>query len=120
MKFLLDVGISPAPGRLLESVGHSYRFVPDHYSAKSSDAEILSHAAENGEVVLTNDLDFGKLLAFSKQRMPSVVLFRIHTISPQRFFRLMTANWEVIDWPLQEGAFVVFDENGLRIRQLPI
>ena len=120
MKFLLDVGISPELGRLLESIGHSFRFVPDHYSSKSSDAEILNIAAENGEVVITHDLDFGMLLAFSRQAMPSVVLFRIHKISPSRFFALMTANWSVIDWPLQEGSFVVFDENGLRIRRLPI
>ena len=47
MKFLLDVGISPRLGALLEQSGHTFRFVPDHYSNRLSDAEILEAARVN-------------------------------------------------------------------------
>lgn len=120
MKFLLDVGITPVLGRLLEAGGHSFRYLPDFYSNKTTDAHIIDIARQNGEVVITHDLDFGTLLAFSGQRLPSVILFRLHHISAELFYRLITTNWKVIEQPLQEGAFVVIEASSVRIRMLPI
>lgn len=93
MKFLLDVGISPALGRLLESNGHTFRYVPDHYSNRSSDKEILEIARQNDETIITHDLDFGTNLAFSGHDKPSVILFRIHHINAELFFKLISENW---------------------------
>lgn len=120
MKFLLDVGITPALGRLLEADGHSFRYLPDFYSNKTTDANILDIARQHGEVALTHDLDFGTLLAFSGQRLPSVILFRLHRISAEVFYQLIRAHWETIERPLQEGAFVVMEASSVRIRMLPI
>ena len=53
MKFLLDVGISPALGNKLEAAGHEFRYLPDHYSNKSTDSEILEIALEAGEIIIT-------------------------------------------------------------------
>jgi predicted nuclease of predicted toxin-antitoxin system len=78
MKFLLDVGITPALGRLLEQDGHSYRYLPDFYSNRTSDESILEIARQNDEIIITHDLDFGTSLAFSGLNKPSVILFRIH------------------------------------------
>ena len=47
MKFLLDVGITPALGRLLEADGHSFRYLPDFYSNKTTDANILDIARQH-------------------------------------------------------------------------
>lgn len=41
MKFLLDVGISPKLGKLLQADGHTFRYVPHHYSNKLPDSDIL-------------------------------------------------------------------------------
>ena len=120
MKFLLDVGISPALGRLLEAEGHEYRYLPDHFSNKTSDSSILEIALQAGETIITHDLDFGKLLAFSGKSMPSVILFRIHHINAAVFHELLTQNWEFIVEPLESGALVVIDIESLRVRMLPI
>ena len=119
MKFLLDVGISPQLGRLLEQDGPMYRYVPDYYSAKSDDAEILMFAAENDEVVLTHDTDFGTLLAFSGLSKPSVVLFRIHHVNAALFYQLISDNWPILCEPLETGALIVLETTSVRIKKLP-
>lgn len=120
MKFLLDVGISPRLGELLSNDGHTYRFLPNFYSSKTADTDILQIAIENNEVIIAHDLDFGNLLAFSEQNRPSVILFRIHQIEPNLFYQLISQNWEKMEVPLKNGAFIVIEVHSIRIRQLPI
>jgi len=120
MKFLLDVGISPALGQLLEVNGHEFRYLPDHFSNKTSDSGILEIARQAEEVIITHDLDFGRLLAFSGERMPSVILFRIHHINAEVFHELLVQNWEIIAEPLATGALVVIEMESIRVRMLPI
>jgi predicted nuclease of predicted toxin-antitoxin system len=120
MKFLLDVGISPRLGKLLMTNGHTYRYIPEHYSKKSSDETIMEIAIENEEVIITHDLDFGALLAFSKNARPSTILFRIHHIVPELFYNLIVNNWKTIEEPLKKGALVIIENNNIRIRRLPI
>jgi predicted nuclease of predicted toxin-antitoxin system len=42
---------------------------------RASDDEILDKALKEHRVILTHDLDFGKLIAFSGKTLPSVVTF---------------------------------------------
>ncbi len=120
MKFLLDVGITPALGQMLEARGHSFRYLPNFYSNRTTDTDILEIARQHNEVIITHDLDFGTLLAFSGQPEPSVILFRLHHISAEIFFQLIMAHWESIEGPLQNGAFVVIESSSVRVRMLPI
>lgn len=119
MKFLLDVGITPQLGRMLEASGHSFRYVPQYYPNTSSDVEILEIARQEGEVIITHDTDFGALLAFSEASSPSVILFRIHHINAELFHNLITENWPEIEQPLLAGSVVVIEVNSIRIRKLP-
>jgi predicted nuclease of predicted toxin-antitoxin system len=120
MKFLLDVGISPRLGELLTHHGHQYRYMPSFYSPKTDDIDILKIAIENQETIITHDLDFGSLLAFSGDNRPSTILFRIHNIVPQLFYKLIIDNWTTIEQPLIEGALVVIETHSVRIRKLPL
>jgi len=120
MKFLLDVGISPRLGKLLEADGHDCRYVPHFYANTIPDSEILEIARQSAEVIITHDLDFGKLLAFSGNNTPSVILFRIHHISPLVFYSKLNDLWDTIAPSLEQGAFVVIEEYSVRIRVLPI
>jgi len=120
MKFLLDVGISPRLGKLLEADGHACRYVPHFYSNTIPDIEILRIARHSGEVIITHDLDFEKMLAFSAKNTPSVILFRIHHISSLAFYAKLNNLWDTISSSLEQGAFVVIEEHSVRIRALPI
>lgn len=120
MKFLLDVGISPRLGMLLEEAGHTFRFVPDYYSNRLSDVEILEVARQHQEVLIAHDLDFGTQLAFSGYESPSVIIFRIHHINPELFFDLLMSCWAAIESPLTTGALILIEQSNVRVRNLPI
>lgn len=120
MKFLLDVHLGASLSNLLENDGHSCRLVTEAGDPRMDDTEILELARENDEVILTHDLDFGTLLAFSKYNKPSVIIFRIEKINSRIFYQLIADNWETIEGPLSQGAIVIIEPHSVRIRSLPI
>jgi predicted nuclease of predicted toxin-antitoxin system len=71
LKFLLNMNLSRELGRLLETQGHTWRHARDAGLAEAADSVIVEIAKANGEVILTHDLDYGHLLAFSGDDRPS-------------------------------------------------
>ncbi|MEM0994725.1 MAG: DUF5615 family PIN-like protein [Bacteroidota bacterium] len=120
MKFLLDVHMSPSLARLLEEDGHNCRLVAKVADPRLPDIDILILAEENSEVILTHDLDFGKLLAFRGSSSPSVIIFRIDAINAVQFHQLINDNWEQIEPALLKGSIVIMRSDSIRIRKLPI
>ena len=81
--------------------------------------EILTKAIDEHRIVLTFDLDFGEIAAFSHGRIVSVILFRLHnTRTPHVIQRLESA----LKFPqeLEHGAVIVVEEMRCRVRRLPI
>lgn len=120
MKFLLDMNMPDELGRLLQSKGHPSRHVRILGLQKAQDSEILEIARVSDEVVLTHDLDFGKLLAFSGASEPSVVIFRCREARAQSLFDGLNRHREAVDPALEEGAVVIIEDDAVRIRRLPI
>jgi hypothetical protein len=71
-------------------------------------------------VVLTHDLDYGRLLAFSGAFKPSVVIIRLSRPTPRNIFERLMAVWVMIERPLMEGAVVALEDATIRIRRLLI
>lgn len=68
MKFLIDMPLSPKTANFLQNSGYKAIRVNELGMAKSKDKEILEYASKNGMVVLTADLDFGNILAYTKEK----------------------------------------------------
>jgi len=83
MRFLLNMNGPRGLGRRLTESGHVYRHVGDIGMARARDSAIVEKARESGEVIVTHDLDYGYLLAFSGQQSPSVII----TSTPQHTSR---------------------------------
>jgi predicted nuclease of predicted toxin-antitoxin system len=109
-----------ALGRRLAVAGHACRHVADIGSVRAPDAAIVEEARRQGEVILTHDLDYGHLLAFSGQSAPSVVILRLRNTHPDHLFAGFAAAWPEIERPLTESAIVILEDGALRIRRLPI
>lgn len=88
--------------------------------AAADDRRITQEAQTQHEIIVTHDLDYGTLLAFSEKVSPSVIIFRLHNVHPQHLFSRMMHVWSEIAEPLSEGALVVIEDAVLRIRKLPI
>ncbi|MFA0782546.1 DUF5615 family PIN-like protein [Fervidibacter sacchari] len=120
MKWLLNMNMPRSLKQLLESVGHQCRHTGEIGLERASDWVVLEEAAREGEVILTHDLDYGRLLAFSGASKPSVVVVRLSRPTPKNIFERLVAVWSTIEQPLIDGAIVVLEDATVRIRRLPI
>jgi predicted nuclease of predicted toxin-antitoxin system len=120
LRFLLNMNIPRLLGRFLETAGHSWRHIADLGLYKEEDRAVLAVAKGSEEIIVTHDLDYGHLLAFSGDTRPSVIIVRQRNIHPRAVFETIHRNWEVCGPALRTGAIVIIEEGALRIRSLPI
>ncbi|MHC9538740.1 MAG: DUF5615 family PIN-like protein [Vulcanimicrobiota bacterium] len=71
MKFLIDMNMPRRVGNRLNTKGHEFRHAGDIGLAKAADTSIIEEARKNNEVIVTHDLDYSHLLAFSGEPDPS-------------------------------------------------
>ncbi len=120
MRFLLDMNVPRTLGVRLASRGHECRHVADIGMDRASDLAIVEEARAKREVIVTHDLDYGQLLAFSGEPGPSVVIFRLRDTHPNNLYARICDVWPQVEAPLTAGAVVLLEDAVLRIRKLPI
>ena len=120
MKFLADMGISPRVVEELRQQGHEAIHLLERRLNRMVDGDILQMAQQEGRVLLTNDLDFGELLAASGGVLPSVIIFRLKDMRPKNVIRHLDSILKNHSQSLNIGAVLSVTEQKLRIRRLPI
>ena len=120
MKFLLDECLSQRVVSLLEEAGHDVVHVVSSALAGSVDDDVLEAARAAGRVLVSSDTDFGELLANQGAQLPSLILFRQGNRTPDHQAETLLANLEQVAEDLDRGAIVVFTNDIIRIRALPI
>jgi predicted nuclease of predicted toxin-antitoxin system len=120
MKFLVDLALSPKTVKVLRDSGYEAVRVNEVGMARSKDREIVAYAEKSGLVVLTADLDFGDILAHTRNRKPSVIIFRLKNPSPDHVTVLLLEALPRIKESLDMGAIVVIEDSRIRIRALPV
>lgn len=120
MKFLLDMNLPRQLGRLLQERGHDCRHAAEHELYTAEDQEIVEVARATGEVILTHDLDFGRILAFSGRAEPSVIIFRQTSTLPEALAQLLERTEPLWGSSVEHGAIVILENRKVRVRRLPI
>ncbi len=120
MKFLADMGTSPKTVSFLRTLEHEASHLNEQGLHRMSDSEILEKARNEGCLILSHDLDFGDLLAAGGARLPTVIIFRLRNMRPERvnlcLQTVITDHAQAID----AGAVVIVSDGGVRIRRLPV
>lgn len=121
MKFLVDNALSPRLAEALRGAGHDAVHVRALGLSGATDEELFELAASQDPVLLSEDTDFGTILALRGEQRPSVLLFRR---MPDRcagaLLALLSANLDGIAALLEGGAVVVIEPERVRARRLPI
>ncbi|MDR0388553.1 MAG: DUF5615 family PIN-like protein [Spirochaetaceae bacterium] len=120
MKILVDMNLSPRwvdflAGNGIEAVHWSSIGPPD-----APDTGIVAYAQSYGFTVLTNDLDFGFILAISHGNKPSVIQIRTAALGPGRIGGRVLGALKTLSADIEEGALITIDSRKIRVHLLPI
>lgn len=120
MKFLVDMNLSPKWCAILQAAGWDSVHWSSVGSADAADFDIMQRALDEQRVVLTNDLDFGAMLAATRAQGPSVVQVRTQDVRPSSMAPLLIPVLHRFQNELEAGALLIVDEARSRVRVLPL
>ena len=120
MKFLVDMGLARSTVVFLRAQGHDAIHLREQGLQRLTDEEIVEKARSEGRVILTHDLDFGRIVAVSRAGVPSVVTFRLDDMRPAQVNRYMAQVLARFTRQLEAGALVSVNEQSIRVRPLPV
>ena len=119
MRLLVDRNLSP---RWVKRFAQD-RITAVHWSsvgrADAPDAELMDYAREASMVVLTHDLDFGGILAATRQTRPSVVQIRAANLDPEIIGGHVITSIRRVMQDLETGALLTIYPERARLRLLP-
>jgi predicted nuclease of predicted toxin-antitoxin system len=120
IKLVVDMNLSPRWVEYLAEHG----FVAVHWltvgAPDAKDVEIIEFARANDYVVLTNDLDFGAILAVTKGAKPSVVQIRANDVRSEAIGEQVVLALGQVESELVAGALVTILPERTRLRILPL
>lgn len=121
MRLLLDNNLSHRVAEDLREAGHDAVHVRERGLGNADDTTILELAVNENRVLVTEDTDFGILLARYRAVTPSVVLFRSSDpLTPAEQVHLLLTNLEGVADSLAVGCVVSIGRGHLRVRPLPL
>jgi predicted nuclease of predicted toxin-antitoxin system len=120
VKFLIDMPLSPELAVWLQQKGHDAVHASSRGLDRTADSLILEIAQRERRVVVTADLDYPRLLAFSRADGPGLVLFRGGNYSEQESLERLARVLEVIPQEELPRSLVVIEKERIRRRWLPI
>ena len=119
MKLIIDMNLSPRWVGFLAGAAFDARHWSDLGAPTAPDTQIMAHPANNC-VVLTNDLDFGAILAVTQGAGPSVVQIRADDLSPEAIGASVITALRQMSVDIAAGALVTIEPARTRISMLPL
>jgi predicted nuclease of predicted toxin-antitoxin system len=121
MKILVDMNLTPRWVGHLRQCGHDALHWSSAGRISAPDQEICDYARLHGYVLLTNDLDFPRILAHTRENKPSVVLLRGEPLIPETRGGVVALCLQECEVELTRGAIVTLDwSDQFRARVLPL
>jgi predicted nuclease of predicted toxin-antitoxin system len=114
------MGLARSTTAFLRAQGHDAVHLRDQGRQRLSDQQIVDKARAENRVILTHDLDFGRIIALSGVGVPSVIAFRLADMRPVEVNRYLGQILARFATELENGALVSVSEGSIRVRSLPI
>ena len=120
LKLVVDMNLPPKWVDFLIGKGYTAQHWSDVGSCDAKDQDIVEYAKQNDYVILTNDLDFGAILAISFGTKPSVVQIRANDVRIEAVGETVAAAIKQSEFELVTGALVTVLPERARVRVLPL
>lgn len=114
------MGLARSTADFLRNQGHDAVHLREQGLQRLDDHDIVQKARTERRVILTHDLDFGRIMALSQRHLPSVVTFRLRDMRPGQVNRYLAEVLDHFSEQLESGALVSVSELAIRVRPLPI
>jgi predicted nuclease of predicted toxin-antitoxin system len=114
------MGVSLTTVEALRGANHDAVHLRDEGLNRLPDSEIAVKAVAESRIVLTFDLDFGDILAAARSQAPSVIIFRLRNQTPAAVNTRLFLVISECAAELESGAIVIVEDEGFRLRRLPI
>jgi predicted nuclease of predicted toxin-antitoxin system len=113
MKFLADQNLERRVVLALRAQGHDVTVGVVDYPGSLPDPDVLALARREGRILLTNDPDFGELIARWRRPHAGVILFRMKAATAQlKIDRLAVV---LRDYTEHLGQLIVVTEHRIRV-----
>lgn len=120
MSFLLDENLALSYAKALRDIDIDAKHVIEVGLNQTKDEIIVDFARNNSMTIITFALDHTKIVAISGNHLPSVITFRVTQISLESFVSFFRNYYTTLQPAAEKGALITIDDNGIRIRELPI
>jgi predicted nuclease of predicted toxin-antitoxin system len=117
---LLDANLPPSLVGRLAATGVVAVHVGQLGLGDAPDDAIVERARARGDVLVTHDLDFSRILATSGEAAPSVIVLRLRHTTPVALANGITAALTRAGDDLGSGAIVTVEDSAIRVRMLPV
>ena len=114
------MGIAVSTAATLRQLGHDAIHLEDRGASRLTDEEIVEVARSEGRIIIAHDLDFTDLIAVSGAATPSVIIFRLRNMRPDRVEPRLIAVLEAHRIELLSGCIATVTETHTRVRRLPV
>ena len=118
MVILADMPVSPRTVEFLRQHGYECYHITEFKMEKATDEEIVKFAKEKGYTILTEDLDFGAILAYTNSIEPSVIILRTGNLNTEQINGLLLNVLPKIKH--LKNCIIIIERSRIRVRRLPI
>ena len=120
MIFLIDENMPADFCQAFQQCGYFAHHVSAFGLTNTPDETIVAFARQEGFIVVTHDLDFSRIMATSKEQLPSIVTFRIEALNMDLLENIIRSNFTDYEDLLNEGILLTIDDRRIRFKKLPI
>lgn len=120
MRILADMPISPRTVVFLQGLGHEVVHAIDLGMARAPDEEIVNYAKVAGLSILTEDLDYGAILAVTGEMNPGVIILRVGNWTREQVESRLRRVLEELPEESFRNSIATVDRHRVRFRRLPI
>lgn len=116
MKFKIDENLPVEVAELLRQIGHDATTVHEQHLAGQSDPDVASVCQQEGNVLVTLDMDFADIRVYPPDQFPGLIVLRLKAQDKPYVLEIVTRLTGVISREPLEHRLWIVEEERVRIR----